>query len=190
MSTSNFVDKEFKGLDYTTEILVKGEYENCIFNNCKFSNSDLSNINFLDCEFRNCDLSTANVLNTAFRAVKFINCKLLGLHFENCNHFLFNVDFKGSQLNLSSFYQLNLKQTKFIDCSLHEVDFTEADLTESTFENYDLIRAMFENTILQKADIRTSFNFSIDPELNQMKKAKFSKENLSGLLGKYNIDIE
>ena len=190
MSNSFVQDKEFHSLDYSAEELIKGDYENCTFKNCKFSNLDLSDFNFSECEFSNCDLSMAKILNTAFRDVQFNNCKLLGLHFEQCNQFLLNVGFNRCQLNLSSFYQLNLKQTRFKDCSLHEVDFTEADLTESTFENCDLSGAMFENTILQKADLRTSFNFSIDPEINQIKKAKFSKDGLSGLMGKYDIDID
>jgi uncharacterized protein YjbI with pentapeptide repeats len=70
------------------------------------------------------------------------------------------------------------------------VDFIEADLTQSTFQNCDLNRASFENTNLESADLRTAYNFSMDPEINRINKAKFSVNGIAGLLDKYNIEIE
>ena len=57
------------------------------------------------------------------------------------------------------------------------------------FINCDLSRAFFENTILRKVDFRTAFNYSIDPELNQIVKAKFSLSGVKGLLDKFDIEI-
>jgi uncharacterized protein YjbI with pentapeptide repeats len=85
---------------------------------------------------------------------------------------------------------LKLKKTRFKNSNLSEVDFTEADLTNSLFENCDLSGARFERTILEKADLSTSHNYSIDPELNKIKKAKFSILGIAGLLDKYDIEIE
>jgi fluoroquinolone resistance protein len=70
------------------------------------------------------------------------------------------------------------------------VDFTNSDLTGLVFENCNLFGAIFENTILEKVDFRTSFNYSINPEINRIKKAKFSMVGIVGLLDKYNILIE
>jgi fluoroquinolone resistance protein len=53
-----------------------------------------------------------------------------------------------------------------------------------------LDRAIFDNTILEKADFRTSFNYSINPERNKMKKSKFSTAGIAGLLDKYDIEVE
>jgi hypothetical protein len=53
-----------------------------------------------------------------------------------------------------------------------------------------MANATFENTILEKADLRTSYNYLIDPEINRIKKAKFSKEGIVGLLHRYDIEIE
>jgi uncharacterized protein YjbI with pentapeptide repeats len=122
--------------------------------------------------------------------VSFKNCKILGAQFEKCNKMLFAVDFEACQLNLSSFYQLELRNSKFKECSLLEVDFTESDLSGMNFINCDLSRAIFENTVLRNTDFRTAFNYSIDPELNQISKAKFSLGSVSGLLNKYNIEID
>ena len=49
---------------------------------------------------------------------------------------------------------------------------------------------MFSNTILEVADFRNTANFIIDPELNYIRKAKFSGDSLFGLLYKYNLQIE
>ena len=190
MSKTFIDDQDFQDIDYSEQKLAKADYENCIFVNCIFSNTSLSEINFVECRFENCDLSMADISKTGFREVQFKDCKLLGLHFEHCNTFLLSVAFESCLLNLSSFYQLSLSGTKFMNCSLQEVDFGETDLTGSTFKNCDLSGAMFDRTMLEKADLRTSFNFSIDPEKNQIRKAKFSKTGIVGLLGKYDIEIE
>ncbi len=190
MSTNYIEDKTFNGINFTTEKLPNGDYDNCKFTDCILYSTDLSGLNFSDCEFINCDLSSAKIDGTAFQEVHFQGCKLLGLHFENCNEFLFAVYFSDCILNLSSFYQRRLKKMKFINCSLQEVDFTETDLWGSLFDNCDLNGAVFEKSLLEKADFRTSFNYSIDPDNNGIKKARFSKEGVIGLLDKYNIIIE
>jgi uncharacterized protein YjbI with pentapeptide repeats len=77
-----------------------------------------------------------------------------------------------------------------MECRMHETDFTECDLTGATFEACDLLNATFVNTILEKADLRRSVHYSIDPEKNKIKKAKFSMPDVSGLLDKYDIHIE
>ncbi|HET6539095.1 MAG TPA: pentapeptide repeat-containing protein, partial [Chryseolinea sp.] len=89
----------------------------------------------------------------------------------------------------SSFYKTKIKRTFFKNSQLREADFTECDLTSCLFENCDLTRATFDNTIIEKADFLTSYNYSIDPEKNRLKKAKFSLHGVSGLLDKYDIEI-
>ena len=50
-------------------------------------------------------------------------------------------------------------------------------------------RAFFDHTILKNADLSTSYNFIIDPDNNDINKAKFSVHGLAGLLAKYDIVI-
>lgn len=183
-------EKEFKGIDFSVEKFQKADYEYCRFKGCNFGAVDLSNISFTSCEFLDCDMSSAKILHTSFKEATFKTCKLLGLHFDQCHTFLLAMDFSGCQLDLSSFYQLSLKKIKFDDCSLKEVDFVETDLTESHFTNCDLTGAIFENSILNKADLRTSFGYIIDPEINQISKMRLSAAGLSGLLSKHGLRIE
>jgi uncharacterized protein YjbI with pentapeptide repeats len=147
-------------------------------------------MNFADCEFKHCDLSLVKLKNSVLRDVTFTGCKLLGVHFEECNKFGFSAKFERCQVKLSSFYKLSLKEAVFKECDLQEVDFTETNLTAARLEQCDLSRAIFKNTVLEKADLRTSYNYSIDPETNRIKKAKFSFTGIAGLLDKYNIVIE
>ncbi len=93
-------------------------------------------------------------------------------------------------LNNSSFYKTKIKNTSFKNTQLQEADFTECDLTNSLFDNCDLARTTFDATIIEKADFRTSYNYSIDPEINRIKKAKFSIPGISGLLDKYDLEID
>ena len=183
-------DKAFKNKDFTTTPLEKGEYDNCHFVNCHFENSDLSTLSFIDCTFEDCNLTNAKLNGVSLHDVTFINCKLVGVLFNNCGGFTFSPRFEACLLNLSSFYQVNVSNVVFTKCSLQEADFSKANLTGCTLTNCDLQRAIFSDTNLEKADLRTAYNFSIDPERNRLKKAKFSLQNVAGLLVKYEVEIE
>lgn len=183
-------DKVFDKTDFTVSAPSKAEYDNCRFINCNFSNTDLSEISFADCEFNGCNLVLAKLHKTAFKNVKFIDSKLTGLHFDQCSDFNFSVYFENCLLNLAVFYKMKLRKTVFRKTILHESDFTEADLSNASFDSCDLMGVIFDNTNLEKADLRTSFNYTIDPALNKIKKAKFSTEGLAGLLSKYDIEID
>jgi uncharacterized protein YjbI with pentapeptide repeats len=189
MNSLFFDEQEFTGKDYTQNSLEKGVYENCMFINCKFSGSDLTDIEFEECEFENCDLSMVKLNNTSLKDTVLKNCKLMGLHFETCNQFLFSPGFIGCIMDHSGFYTVNLKNSTFKDCRLHHVDFTQAKASGIVFDNCDLKNAVFEETCLLKADLRTAKNIILDPDINYIKKAKFSVEAALGLLNKYDIQI-
>ena len=188
MNKTYFEGQRYQGNDVTA--LEMGEYDDCSFSNCVFSNADLSGRIFTDCRFENCDLSNAVLKGTAFRNVRFAQSKLLGLRFDECNGFSLSFDFSGCLLNFSSFYKLKLPKTRFLDCKLVEVDFVESDLGLAVFKDCDLAGAVFENTKLEGADFRSAVNFSIDPTTNRLKKAKFSTQNIAGLLDKFQIIVE
>ncbi len=190
MQKSYLYDKQFNFVNFSEKPIEIGDYENCTFKNCIFSRTNLSDFSFDDCHFENCDFSNAKITNTAFKNVEFENCKLVGLQFDQCNPFLLGFRFIGCQLNLSSFYQLKIKGTFFKNCILHETDFTETNLSGSVFDNCDFTGAVFGNSNLEKTDFRTSVNFSIDPENNRLSKAKFSLPEITGLLDKYDIEVE
>jgi uncharacterized protein YjbI with pentapeptide repeats len=93
-------------------------------------------------------------------------------------------------LDYTVWHKKKLKGTVFNDCSFEEADFSETDFTSAVFEKCNMNRAIFNRTILKGADLRTVYNFNIDPENNTVNKAKFSADALNGLLLKYNLVIE
>lgn len=190
MSQEIFEDQTFKQGNYAEHALPKGNYDACEFIDCNFAKADLSRVVFIDCTFQDCDMSMAKVHDTAFRNVRFKGCKLLGIHFDHCNEFGFEVGFADCRLDLASFYQRSLPKTDFTACSLKETDFVEADLTECDFGRSDLSGAVFERSKLDKADFRGALHYAIDPEVNSVKKARFSRDGLHGLLGKYQLRID
>ncbi len=183
------LDETFEQVDFNGIVFPKGDYEGCSFIKCNIANADLSNINFTECRFINCDVSSAKLLNTTLNDVQFQGCKMLGLHFDGCNEFVFSIRMEECVLNLSSFYKRKMKKMLFKKCSMHEVDLTETDLSAAVFEDCDLKGAIFENTILEKADLRRAINYTIDPLTNKIKKARFSVPAVTGLLYKHDIDI-
>lgn len=185
-----FQDTTLEHVQFTHEPFVQGEYENCCFTGCNFSGAEMSGSLFSDCEFNNCNLSLAKISDCSFRDVRFKDCKMLGLHFDHNNPFGHSFSFEHCLLNDCSFFKTKIKKTVFKHCSMQHADFSECDLTGAVFDYCDMAIAIFDHTILDKADLRTSFNYVIDPENNKLKKAKFSLNGISGLLNKYDIEIE
>lgn len=122
--------------------------------------------------------------------ISFIDCKILGVKFNLCHDFIFEVCFKNCTLDYSSFEKRKMQKTTFDNSSLKSVDFTNCNLNQSKFLNSDLNEAIFYNTNIQEVDFSSAFNYTIDLSLNNIKKAHFSKKDLAGLLSHYNIIIE
>ncbi len=181
---------KFENKDFSEQELFERECVKCTFINCNFSKSNLRSSDFMDCVFTGCDFSLAVLNNTGLKNITFRACKLMGVNFSACNSFLFSVTFFDCVLDYSSFFQKKMKKAVFTSCSIKEADFQETDLSMAVFSNCDLQNATFDRTILEKADFRTAINYALDPELNKIKKAKFSYHGIAGLLSKYDIEIE
>jgi len=127
--------------------------------------------------------------DTTFEKVVFDQCKLAGARFDLCRDFGLSFRFVNSALNYASFHNKVVRKTVFSQCSLQGTDFTDADLSESVFDQCDFSGAQFDRTTLEKADLSTSRNIVLLPENNKIKKAKFSRDNIEGLLAKYDLEI-
>ncbi|WP_418262620.1 pentapeptide repeat-containing protein [Flavobacterium faecale] len=183
------IQKTFDKVIFSGKRVSNREFENCMFQNCDFANSDFSNNTFMDCEFIDCNLSMMQVVASSFKTVQFRNCKMMGIQFHTCNDFLFSVGFQDCVLDYSSFANKKMPKTQFSNTSLKEVAFMSCDLTQSIFDNCNLQAANFNETQLKEVNFLTAFNYSIDPEFNPMKKARFSTQGITGLLDKYDIKV-
>ncbi|MBX0333154.1 pentapeptide repeat-containing protein [Pontibacter sp. HSC-14F20] len=182
-------DKTFEKITYPNKAVRGREFEDCVFKNCDFSSADFSNNRFTDCEFIGCNLALLRLSNSTLNGVTFKECKLTGINFSECEEFLFTVGFESCLMDYTSFLKRKMPKALFIDCSLKNAVFEFTTLTKARFENTDLAGAVFERTNLSEADLSTAYNFIIDPELNNIKKAKFSENGLAGLLNRYDIRV-
>jgi len=183
-------NRRFEKIDFREERLAGGSYEECNFINCNFNCVDLSGMTFFKCIFEGCDASLVKLKNTSLQEVKFLDCKLLGVLFSECRKFLLELYFENCMVKLSHFAQMKLNNTHFKNCNLQETDFSEAELRGASFENCDLLQTTFFHTNLEETNFTSAFNYSINPETNRLKKARFSIPGVTGLLDTYGIEIE
>lgn len=189
MSKTFFEWKTFEKIDFRNTPLEKWNYEHCRFLKCNFSGIDIWTIQFSECTFSNCDLSLIKTTQTVFTNIEFVDCKLLWVNFDHCSNFIYGLEFENCMLNLSSFQGIKLKNTIWKSCSIQEVNFTGSDISGSIFSNCDLGKSIFMTTNLESCDFSSAYNFSIHPEKNKIKKAKFSLSWTIGLLDSYGINI-
>lgn len=190
MSLSYIEHQVIAHLHHAQNPLAMACYEGCTFEYCDFSGADLRGFRFVSCTFRHSNLSLAKLARSAWQGVTFEDCKLVGLDFEQVDKIGLECAFRRCLLHHSVLAGLPLRKTLFAHCQLHEVDFGGADLREAVFDHCDLSRAVFLQSNLEKADFRSAVHYTLDPEQNRLKKARFALGGLPGLLQKYDLRIE
>ncbi|MFD2933254.1 pentapeptide repeat-containing protein [Spirosoma flavum] len=165
------------------------EFELCTFKKLDLSRIAITDSNFINCRFEDCNLTRAELRNTKLYDVSFVNCRLAHVDFGSCNAFGFHVNFQECQLDYTVFLNRKLKKAHFTDCSLKEAHFLKCDLTGTVFDQCNLELARFEGNNLTQVDFSSSYNLEINPDDNKVKKARFSLQNLPGLLVKYDLVI-
>lgn len=183
-------NKAFEKVTYAGKGTWSKEFEQCTFKSCDFSESSFSQCRFTDCQFIGCNLAMLKLNRSTLSNVGFKECKLIGVNFSECEDFLFTVRFENCILDYASFMKKKMPKTQFLNSSLKNVTFAHANLTKAMFDNTDLEGTVFERTELKEANFATAYNYTLDPEQNNIKKARFSQYGIAGLLTKYDIRIE
>jgi fluoroquinolone resistance protein len=160
-TSEDFQDQIFESLDGKALVLSDRSFESCSFTDCNFSAAQFKNCKFIDCVFKNCDLSNIQVKGSTFRSVNFHGAKIVGVVWPQ----------------LSAAIHL-----EFHACNLDYTNLSEANLQKSDFAG-----ARFNKSNLEKTDFRGALNYSIRPDSNRLKKAKFSLPEATLLL--YGLDI-
>ena len=180
-------DEVFTGLDFTGGLDSESEYINCTFENCNFASADLSHATLIDCRFTGCDLHLAKVAGTSLTGTILTECNCMGINFFECNRFMLSLSFEKCNLNLSSFYELDLHGMTIILTSLKETDFTGSNLSSARIFDSSLEGTIFSRTDLSKTDFSGSSGFTIDPSDNLMKGAMIPLSGVEGLLLQHGI---
>ena len=183
----------FEGKTYTPDQPAEwpeaAEFTTCVFEGCDLTKVPLAKARFQDCRFENCNFSNVRLSGVSLEQVRFNGCKMTGADFSVCNSFLISGRFENCILSFCLFKKLPLRETVFKNCEIREADFSGADLSSSSFAGCDLSGAIFDRTNLEKADLRSARNFSIDPVKNRVRKAKFSWPGVMGLLAGFGISV-
>ena len=190
MNSDYLLDQEFKDINFEEKDIKYKEFENCTFYNCDFTKCTFQSVHFVDCNFFDCNFNDTKINYVSLRGVQFTKCNFTNVNFAMTDQVIYEFNFKDCLLDYAKFYALKLKKMQFINCSMISVDFMASDLTEAIFDNCNLRRAVFIDAIANKADFFTSYDYTIDPEKNKLKKAIFSTEGLKGLLEKYDLVIK
>jgi uncharacterized protein YjbI with pentapeptide repeats len=173
--------------DFTVD-RIERSYESTEFRSCSFN--DITGIAFTDCLFSSCNMSNAQVAKAKAQDLTFRDCKLIGINFYQMLDFGFSLHFENCLLDYASFDKKKMNKSTFKNCKLHGANFSNADLSKATMADCDLVDAIFAGTNLSGMDFTTNRNFSIDPQQNLIRKARFAVHGLAGLLTKYEIIIE
>jgi len=189
ISSKYILDQEYSNLQLGLDDIMYCDYERCTFIHCDFTACDFLAVAFIDCVFTDCNFNEAKINYVSLRNALFTNCSFTSVNFTMCDPLLMQVEFKDCTLDYAKFYTLKIKGTVFTNCSLIAVDFMNTDLTGVIFDTCNLHKSVFVDAIANKADFTTSYNFTIDPERNKLRKAKFSQAGLKGLLEKYDLII-
>jgi uncharacterized protein YjbI with pentapeptide repeats len=190
MSKDYFADQVYHDVFFLEADIKFKEFENCTFHFCDFTDCKFQTVTFIDCNFFDCNFKDTKINYVSLRGVWFTKCNFTAVNFAMTDQVIYEFHFKDCLLDYTKFYALKLKKMQFINCSMIAVDFMASDLTEVLFDNCNLRRAVFMDTIANKADFSTSYDYTIDPEKNKLKKAVFSTDGLKGLLEKYNIVVK
>lgn len=174
-------------IDYTKEPML-AEYYDCTFRNCDFHELMISNTRFENCEFIECNFSLAVFTNAVYDAI-FDHCHMLGCSFAGLNAFSGGLQFIGCNLNYSNYSQIRMKGMHFSECQMMEASFADAEVKNSTFAACNLERTDFDGADITQCDFATSYNYTVNPTRTKLRKARFSKDQLEGLVAHLGIVV-
>ena len=189
---SFYRDVEFKNVKFCQNKVYDVEFYNCTFLNCNLIKSILHKCEFEKCSFISCDLSLIIPNDSKFIDITFTKSKIVGVDWSYIKALSApsKFNFYDCKIDNSSFHGLNLQGIKFHNCSAHDVDFEDTDLAKSDFKGTDLLKSRFKNTNLTAADLSGATDYSIDPNLNKLKKTILSYPEATSLLNFLDIIIK
>ncbi|MFS0690716.1 pentapeptide repeat-containing protein [Sporosarcina sp. 179-K 8C2 HS] len=129
-------------------------FDNCVFKDMSFANSDWRGVEFVDVLFQTCDFSNVQMENVMFHRCEIVNSKLTGADLANSNvgHLLV----KDSDARYANFNFSEMKEVEFTDCNLMDSDFYECKFNQVRFEKCKLDNANFSETDLDGVDLSSS----------------------------------
>lgn len=187
---SHYQDAEFASIKETGLNFSEIDFSCCTFKSCSITASKFVNCRFENCVFVDCDLSSCKLTDSQFVNPIFKSSKLIGIDWTLVQPIYTKIEFHDCMINYSNFFGLKLQRMEIINCTAKEVDFTETDLTKAIFSGTDLTASVFENTDLTQADLSQATNYTINANINRLKKTIFSLPEAASLLNTFDIILK
>ncbi len=193
MSSGNWVDADFSGLNN-----LKDKFSTSNMKNCKFIGSDLSDLtlqanNIVGCDFSNSNMRNSKIQASNIESNQFIECSLIDTEFSaseirNCNFSKANfsgVELKTTELRncnvenaiwkLSTFELSHISDTVF-NGLIEDCSFDNCSFSKVTFKNSKILNTFFKGKKLKGISF-------IECEADRMtyEFLKNGKANLTGL---------
>ena len=167
-----YEDTTLIDLNRPNDVLPPVECYSTEIRGAKLGGSTLTRWIFEDCRFTHCDLSNVKLDDVVLQNCHFDDCRLLGIDWRRAKALNLELSFTQCQLSLSNFSGMALKGMvlKSSDCS--DVDFTQANLENANFENSTLAGALFDRTRLNSADLSGASEVLIDTKYNAVRGLK------------------
>lgn len=181
-------DQEFKKITLRDERLVGKEFTDCVFTRCSFRDTAFQACKFQDCTFQNCEWILVTLKGCSFKNTRFEESQIVGVSWLDTNLsqtkpvFGKRVDFVKCEIHSSIFAGLNLKSMVMTQCVAKNVSFEDANLASANCTKTDFTECQFFHTDLTGADFTGAINYAISPNVNTLKKTKFSLPEAVSLL--------
>ncbi|NTW71333.1 MAG: helix-turn-helix domain-containing protein [Eubacteriaceae bacterium] len=170
MSSGNWVDADFSGLNNLHEKFSSSNMQRCLFigsemsglllknnnvNECDFSDSDISNShiqgsNIVNSLFRNCSLKEATFSSSQIKSCDFSGADFTGASIKSSSllkNTMLNAVWNRTTFNTTQFADIvfdgNFAYCSFENCEFSRVTFQNATLTNTFFKNKSLKRIRF-----------------------------------------------
>lgn len=156
MSSGNWVDADFSGLNNLKDKFSTSNMKNCKFIGSKLSGlllkgNNISNCDFTSSDLRNSNFEGSNIAKNNFTECSFIEAKLTTCEISNCN--LSKVNFSGTEFFNSNFEKNTIdnaiwKHTSFKNTSLAEITFN-GTVEDCVFEHCFFSKVTFNGSTLK-----------------------------------------
>ena len=163
MSSGNWTDADFSGLKN-----LKEKFSSSNIKNCKFLNSDLSELLLASNNIELCDFSSANLRNSKIQSSNLLN----------------------NQFNVCSFIDASFIKNNIEKCNFSEANFSGTEIFGVNFENNEISNAVWKFTAFKNSNLSNiTFEGNIDDchfEHCSFYKVKFKDATILNTFFKYN----
>lgn len=193
MSKGNWIDADFSGLKN-----LKEKFSSSNMKNCKFLNSDLSELileknNIENCDFSNSDIrnskiQSSNLLNNQFNNCSFIDATFIKNNIGKCD--FSEANFSGAEIS-DGYFESNVvdkvlwKFVAFKNTGISDIIF-EGNIEDCHFENCAFYNVKFQNATILNTFFKYNRKFKkvlfINCSVDKMTYA-FLKNNEANLTG-------